>query len=166
MATEQGNHPAGSSHISKYLERDHERLENLLKQYMAVRHEDFDRAAEYFQLFKEGLLRHMIWEEEILFPLFERTMGIPGGGGPMRLIRIEHRMIETYLEQVHDQIKLRNPYADDAVRKLAETLEEHSRREERAFYPAFDQAIGEDEVLHIIRSMEHMPKERPGRRTP
>lgn len=153
----------GKSNISEYLEHDHQRIAAFLDQYIATRRGDFEKATGYFRLFKEGLQRHMIWEEEILFPLYERKMGLPGGGGPMRIVRMEHKMLEMYLEEINDQIKLRNPHADEAVQKLAETLAEHNEREERMLYPAFDQSIDNDEMLHVIRSMENLPEGRTPR---
>jgi iron-sulfur cluster repair protein YtfE (RIC family) len=150
----------GRSTISGYLERDHARLDALLAQCLATVRSDLEVATEYFRLFKEGLQRHMIWEEEILFPLYERKMGEAARRGPMHVVLMEHRMIEASLEQINDQIKLGDPRAGDAARKLADALAAHSDREERMLYPAFDTALEADELLHVIRSMEHLPEER------
>ena len=69
--------------ITDYYAKDHDRLDGLFKSYQQFKRSDFPKAKEAFVGFKFGLQRHIIWEEDILFPLFEKKMGLtnqPQGG--------------------------------------------------------------------------------------
>src|SRR4029079_15511775 len=47
-----------------------------------------------------GLRRHIRFEEEILFPEFERCSGMPRGAGPTEVMRMEHLRIGKLLEAI------------------------------------------------------------------
>jgi regulator of cell morphogenesis and NO signaling len=53
--------------ITYYLERDHHRPKN----FQNNKRSNYPRAKEFFIQFKLGLQRHIICEEEVLFPIFE-----------------------------------------------------------------------------------------------
>lgn len=57
--------------IKDRLLREHDRLNQGLKELQQIKNKDPARARELFLEFKSGLLRHIAWEEEILFPLIE-----------------------------------------------------------------------------------------------
>ena len=149
----------GKLTISTYYETDHDRLDELFRQFQLSKTADFSKARECFRQFKVGLQRHIIWEEEILFPIFERKAGL-AGGGPTRVMRMEHRMIEACLENLHDQVKLQNPATEDLERNLVELLTAHNMKEEQVLYPAIDNTIGGDELTHVFRSMESLAEDR------
>jgi iron-sulfur cluster repair protein YtfE (RIC family) len=86
--------------ISIYYETDHDRLDDLFKNFQQLKRSDFSKAKQFFKEFKIGLQRHIIWEEEILFPLFEEKTGLKNGG-PTEVMRLEHRQIKTHLETIH-----------------------------------------------------------------
>ena len=65
-----------SASIRDYFEADHDRLDDLLKEYQNQKEVDFQRAKSALIEFKLGLERHIVWEEEILFPVFESKSGI------------------------------------------------------------------------------------------
>lgn len=145
--------------ITHFYESDHDRLDELFRTYMRFKGSDYTMAGNYFRQFKSGLLRHIIWEEEILFPLFERKTGTTAGG-PTQVMRMEHRVIKAYLEEMYDQVQLRNAETNEAEKKLLEALSAHNRREEEILYPAIDLSLGGDEMSHVFKSMEQLAEER------
>ena len=86
--------------ISTYYETDHDRLEELFKKFQEFKRTDFPKAKAFFKEFKFGLQRHILWEEEILSPLFEQKSELMHGG-PTEVMRSEHRIIGKYLEAIH-----------------------------------------------------------------
>ena len=65
--------------VADYFEKDHDRLDQLYRDYLQLKHIHFANARENFISFKHGLERHIGWEEEILLPIFERKTGIIDG---------------------------------------------------------------------------------------
>ena len=53
-------------------------LDVFLKQYQSLKRKDFAQAKPFFRKFKFGLQRHILWEEEIFFPVFESKIGMKG----------------------------------------------------------------------------------------
>lgn len=145
--------------VTTYYEKDHDRLDELFKNFRQYKRIDFDKAKEFFKQFKLGLQRHIIWEEEILFPVFELKTGTTEAG-PTQVMRMEHRMIGTYLEQIHDQVRLHNPDTDEEEEKLLEVLSAHNQKEERILYPAIDNSLNGDELTSVFTTMENLPEDR------
>jgi iron-sulfur cluster repair protein YtfE (RIC family) len=81
---------------------DHDRLDQLFETYRRLKRIDFAQAKQAFKEFKFGLQRHIIWEESVLFPLFEKKTGMRDVG-PTAVMRAEHREIGRRLEALHDK---------------------------------------------------------------
>lgn len=144
--------------ISEYFEKDHDRLDGLFLSYQNWKRTDFAKAREFFVSFKFGLQRHIIWEEEILFPLFERKTGITQG--PTHVMRLEHRMIGEALEAIHRKVKNSDPESDKEEKALLDVLASHNMKEEHILYPAIDTHSDEADVQQVFRQMEELPEER------
>jgi regulator of cell morphogenesis and NO signaling len=145
--------------LRQYFESDHDRLDQLLNQYDQLKRSDFATAKPFFREFKFGLLRHIIWEEEILFPIFELKSGSTGNG-PTFVMRREHRLIEQLLENVHQKVKHTNPESDEEEQLLINTLLQHNQKEEKILYPAIDDLVTPKERQGIFSKMENIPEER------
>lgn len=145
--------------ITQYYEADHDRLDQLFLKFQSLKRSDYPKAKEYFREFKFGLQRHIIWEEEILFPLFESKTGITHGG-PTEVMWQEHRLIGKYLENIHEKVKVVNPESDDDEKMLLNTLFMHNQKEEQILYPAIDRSIIDDERAAVFSSMKNTPEER------
>jgi iron-sulfur cluster repair protein YtfE (RIC family) len=144
--------------ISEYFEKDHDRLDELFASFQKWKRADFKKAKDYFVGFKFGLQRHIIWEEDILFPLFERKTGITQG--PTHVMRLEHRMIGDRLEAIHAKVKSGSPESDQEEKALLEVLSVHNMKEEHVLYPAIDFHSDERDTQEVFRQMEAMPAER------
>ncbi len=146
--------------ITEYYEKDHDRLDNLFVNFQKSKHQDFTLAKEYFVAFKFGLQRHIIWEEEILFPLFEKQTGLVDQG-PTFVMRHEHRMIGEKLEAIHKKVQLADPNSDKEENQLLTILSAHNDKEENILYPAIDHLIGRLEMVdEIFKRMQEIPEER------
>ena len=145
--------------ITEHFETDHDRLDTLFKEFQALKRTDFPKAKQFFKEFKSGLQRHIVWEEDILFPLFEQKTGFTGGG-PTHVMRMEHRLIGKYLEAIHDKVRVQNPESDEEETLLINTLLAHNQKEESILYPAIDHSLDEAERTGVFSAMQGIPEER------
>jgi iron-sulfur cluster repair protein YtfE (RIC family) len=145
--------------ISKFFEKDHDRLDELFKTLQQLKRSDFPKATEAFKAFKVGLQRHIVWEEDLLFPLWEERTG-RSEEGPTVVMRAEHRQIGQQLEAIHGKVAAQNPDSDQEEQALLDILGSHNRKEERALYPAIDQVAGLEDRDTVFQNMENIPEER------
>ncbi|MCI0444649.1 hemerythrin domain-containing protein [bacterium] len=146
--------------VTEYYEKDHDRLDNLFANFQKSKRQDFTKAKEYFVAFKFGLQRHIIWEEEILFPLFEKQTGLVNQG-PTFVMRYEHRMIGEKLEAIHKKVQLADPNSDKEENELLAILSAHNDKEENVLYPAIDQLVERLEMGdEVFKRMQDIPEER------
>ena len=145
--------------ISGFFQNDHDRLDALFQSFQTSKRENFSKAKEAFTEFKSGLERHIRWEEDVLFPLWEEKTGM-SDGGPTFVMRDEHRRIEQQLQAVDRNVGEGN--ADDAQpeQALLALLAAHNLKEERVLYPAIDQVTTPEECRDILRRIEELPEDR------
>jgi len=145
--------------ISEFYEKDHDQLDELFKTFQQLKRSDFAKAKEAFEAFKFGLQRHIVWEEDLLFPLWERKTG-RFEEGPTVVMRVEHLQIKQQLEAIHGKVAEQNPESDKEEQALLDLLGAHNRKEERALYPAIDQVANADEREAVFKNMKNIPEER------
>lgn len=145
--------------ISGFYEQDHDRLDELFKTFQNVKRSDFAKAKEAFKEFKFGLQRHIVWEEDLLFPLWEEKTGI-SEGGPTFVMRHEHRQIGQLLEAIHQKVADQNPDSDQEEQALLNLLGSHNMKEERVLYPSIDQVTSGGERETVFGSMNNIPADR------
>ncbi len=139
--------------ILKFMSVDHDRLDNKIKKYSTEKLVDIERAESIFLSFKSELERHIIWEEDILFPVFERKTGIKDGG-PTSVMRIEHTLIKKYLQEIKRKLhvkKIQDPCKEEVA--LFKVLESHNQKEENILYPGIDKLTSEQEKEQMIKQM-------------
>ena len=136
---------------------DHDRLDELFTSFQKTKREDFVRAREFFKEFKFGLQRHIVWEECILFPLFENKTGMLRTG-PTEVMRIEHRQIGVILEAIHQKVHKQDLDSDAEERRLVELLHSHNMKEEKVLYPALDELLSDEEKATAFTAMEQVPE--------
>lgn len=145
--------------VSAFFEQDHDRLDELFKTFQQLKRSDFSKAKEAFKDFKFGLQGHIVWEEDVLFSLWEKKTGM-SESGPTPVMRNEHRQIGQQLEAIHDKVSEQNPDSDKEEQALLDLLGSHNRKEELRLYPAIDQVAGTEGQEAIFQSMKNIPKER------
>src|SRR5689334_17300334 len=137
---------------------DHDRLDQLLETYRRLKGVDFAQAKQAFREFKFGLQRHIIWEETVLFPLFEEKTGIRDRG-PIAVMRAEHREIGRCLEALHDKVRRQDADSDREEQALLQALFTHNQKEENVLYPAIDRLSSAEEKASAFKTMEELPEE-------
>jgi iron-sulfur cluster repair protein YtfE (RIC family) len=146
------------SSIRESFEADHARLDGLFESYRHAKRSNIAQAKEFFKEFKFGLQRHIVWEEQILFPLFEEKTGL-FHAGPTEVMRQEHRLIGMYLEAVHEKVRNRDPNSDNEDFALLSALAIHNQKEENILYPALDRLLSDEEKATAFAAMARVPEE-------
>ncbi len=144
--------------VLSFMGEDHDRLGNIFKEFKKIKNTDKNRARDLFHEFKVGLQRHIVWEEETLFPLFENKTGMHDAG-PTAVMRTEHRKIKDFLERMHHSLgkKIQTKDSEDG---LIEVLTEHNNKEENILYPWIDNSVSEEEKEEAFTKMKNLPPER------
>lgn len=145
--------------ITALYEKDHDRLDELFKTFQTSKRSDFAKAKEAFKEFKVGLQRHIVWEEELLFPMWEEKTGMIEDG-PTPVMRFEHEQIKKLLEAIHQKVEQQNLESDQEEQALLNLLGSHNRKEEKALYPAIDNVTNADERATIFTNMNSIPEDR------
>lgn len=145
--------------ITAYYEADHHCLDELFESFQSWKRKDFPKAKEYFREFKFGLQRHIVWEEEILFPIFEEKTGMRDCG-PTVVMRMEHRQIKAALEAIHEKVKAKNPDSDADEEQLVSILSQHNQKEENILYPEMDHVLLYNERKQVFQKMKEIPEEK------
>ncbi|MDH4303898.1 MAG: hemerythrin domain-containing protein [Nitrospira sp.] len=145
--------------ITALYEKDHDRLDELFKTFQTSKRSDFAKAKEAFKEFKVGLQRHIVWEEELLFPMWEEKTGMIEDG-PTPVMRFEHEQIKQLLDAIHRKVESQDPDSDHEEQSLLNLLGSHNRKEEKALYPAIDNVTNEDERATIFSNMNSIPEDR------
>lgn len=141
--------------ISRYYEQDHARLEELFTAFRAAKQSDLAAAESAYRQFATGLTRHILWEEHILFPLFDAKAGT-AGLGPTAVMRMEHQRIIQLLEAILHRIEHHDVRGDAEETALVELLEAHNQKEEQILYPLIDQHLDDEERQDVFAKMEHV----------
>jgi hemerythrin-like domain-containing protein len=105
------------------------------------------------------LQRHIVWEEELLFPVWEEKTGMVEDG-PTPVMRFEHEQIKKLLEAIHQKVEQQNLETDQDEQALLNLLSSHNRKEERALYPAIDNVTNAEERTTIFSNMKTIPEDR------
>jgi regulator of cell morphogenesis and NO signaling len=138
---------------------DHDELDAFLKQFQNLKRVDYAKAKPCFRQFKFGLQRHILWEDEILFPVFESKTGMKDNG-PTAVMRQEHLLIKDALELLHLKVQRNNPDSDAEENVLIDLLKNHNEKEEKILYPAIDQLTTTEEKKKLFQQMQEVPQER------
>jgi len=144
--------------ITTFYEKDHDCLDELFKTFQSSKRSDFAKAKEAFKQFKVGLQRHIVWEEELLFPIWEEKTGMVEDG-PTPMMRHEHSQIKQLLDAIHQKVEGQNLDTDQDEQALVQLLGSHNRKEERALYPAIDNVISPDECVKVFSDMKNIPED-------
>lgn len=140
-----------SPSIDDYYSEDHDRLDELFQQFQSHKSSDPERAKEAFKAFHSGLERHIAWEEEILFPTFEKKT--ENAGGPTQVMRLEHQQIRGCLGVISEKLARGEGDTNKDEADLLSVLEQHNYKEENILFPMLDQITSQDERTRIFDEM-------------
>lgn len=140
------------NNITQFYEHDHDELEGYFQEFRDLKVKNYQSAKDSFEKFESGLQRHIAWEENILFPLFEEKTGMKDFG-PTVVMREEHKQIKQYLKELYAKINQADPNTDSEERLLLDLLREHNEKEENILYPAIDHVTTDTERKIVFDSM-------------
>lgn len=141
------------NHITEFMSKDHDRLDNILARFRDTGDTDVAKPKLLFHEFATGLLRHIAWEEEILFPVFGEKTGMRDTG-PVAVMQMEHRRIENCIEQIRQKLSANDLKEIDGLTNiLLGILTEHNAKEENVLYPWIDRMMVDAEREEIFRRM-------------
>lgn len=147
--------------VLSFMGADHDRLDNIFQEFKNIKNTDKNKARNLFHEFKVGLQKHIVWEEEILFPLFENKTGMYDTG-PTAVMRLEHKKIKDLLERIHHSIA-KHIQTNDLEDSLIEVLTEHNNKEENILYPWIDDSVSGQEKEQAFTKMKNLPPEKYNR---
>ena len=125
-------------------------MDLLFDKYLKWKYESPEQAKEYFEKFKYGLLQHILWEDEILFPLFQMKTDLVN---PIQILKMEHREIAALLEALHEKLNTKEENSEIEEYRLLSLLGEHNLKEEMIVFPAIAATITEQEVKQVFDAM-------------
>jgi iron-sulfur cluster repair protein YtfE (RIC family) len=136
----------------EFMRKDHDRLDNIFISIKEIKLSSLEKAKSLFIEFETGLLRHIVWEEEILFHSFEAETGMRHGG-PTAVMRTEHQQIKGLLQQIRRKLEINDIQTEDEERSLFQILNSHNIKEETILYPWIDRTLGEETRQDMISKM-------------
>ncbi len=128
--------------VNEALSWDHDRLDDLeARAFKARESGDFAEAKALYAVFAFGLRRHIRFEEEILFPEFEKRTGLSSAMGPTAVMRAEHREILESLGRIEEAIGDGAASVESLRHGFHLVLGNHNLKEENIVYPGTDDAM-------------------------
>ncbi|WP_342348388.1 hemerythrin domain-containing protein [uncultured Nitrospira sp.] len=139
--------------IAEFMGHDHDRLDEIFNQFHTIKKQDAQKARSLFQELVTGLHRHIMWEEEILFPVFEAQAEMVSDHGPTGVMRNEHRQIKYFLEQIQTKVAEGDLTTEEAEEGLLQVLTAHNVKEEKILYPWIDNCVSDEERASLLAQM-------------
>ena len=133
--------------ITSFFEDDHDKLDALFTRFQSQKQAEPASATELLGRFVHGLLRHIEWEEQILFPIFETKVG--SAMGPTQVMGFEPGQIKNLLESIRQKMDAAADSSEDE-RTLLNVLGEHNWKEEHILYPAIDSQLTSRQVGEVF----------------
>lgn len=138
--------------VKEFMEADHDRLDDIFVRFQKIKRDDVAHAQSLFSEFKKGLERHIFWEEDILFPVFEEKTGMKTQG-PTVVMRNEHTLIKGFLTKIDEKIQEGNPETDEEETGMLQVLKVHNEKEENILYPWIDQEFSETDIRNFFEQV-------------
>ncbi|MDE2038449.1 MAG: hemerythrin domain-containing protein [Elusimicrobia bacterium] len=137
--------------ITAFFKRDHRRIDLELGRF---HHEvQSERALPSLDAFEGMLLRHIDWEERVLFPAFEEKLGKEAVASVVSM-RIQHGELKQRIAELRQSLKHGGMERRNIEEVLTEALSDHNHAEEGFIYPWMDGAFTREERRALLRGLE------------
>ncbi len=142
------------SALAEFFAHDHDALDVHLD---LIDFDDPSSALPALSEFHRRLERHIVWEEDVLFPAARRVA--PGYiDGPIDVMRREHREIRARKAEALERLRGGDGAgARERIGVMRAVMREHTAKEERVLYPLCDQLLSDAEAGRILRLLESSP---------
>ena len=134
------------------MDSDHDSIDQLIV--------SLNNKSEYQDLIlhelKKRFIRHFLWEEQVLFPEFEKNAGAYGKE-IVSILKHEHQHIQNLLkENRKNQIAIASiPKTVNTLSELIEILRKHKEMEQDIFYPWFEKNLNDHEIDQLIKRLKN-----------
>ncbi len=139
------------SSLAELLGTDHHELDRLLEEFQAAGPDERDRRSAVFREFAVRLRRHILVEEERLFPLY--GAGDPGRQAVVETMLDEHRRIRDALLAIEERLAAGGGSTGELEVDLINVLWAHNAREETQVYPWLDEHVAAERADEVARSL-------------
>ncbi len=134
--------------ISAVCENEHDALDKIFEEYQNYKRTDLIRARKRLLVLKSRLERHLLCEEKIIFPLYERRFRTEQR--PTDVLREENHRVRELINLLDGHKPLNNHYE----KLLLIILGQHYVKEESAILPALDQILTGDEKADLFQKIQ------------
>lgn len=141
--------------IKSFLTQDHRECDELFSKFEeCVSNSDWSGAEELYGSVRSMFLSHFDMEEQVAFPLFNKSAG--GGCNPTSVMIGEHEQMRMLLNRADSLLKDKNR---DTLLSLLDafmiTVQQHNMKEENIMYMLLEQTLGgsSSEVLNAMKSI-------------
>ncbi|KAK6530613.1 hypothetical protein TWF281_007453 [Arthrobotrys megalospora] len=148
--------------LSDAVIRDHSELNDYYEKITGT--DDLDTQTRYQNLFAWELARHSIGEELILYPAFEKHLGLKGKQMADK-DREEHQKVKNMLYKFQS-MKAQNPEFLKTLHELFNDLKKHIEDEENNDLPALERELDSDGSEAYAKSFERTKQFSPTRSHP
>jgi iron-sulfur cluster repair protein YtfE (RIC family) len=136
------------SMVSKYMTEHHKLIDKLFDNYRTMRRGGDNKTLRSFNDISIQLLKHMDWEEEIFFPLFETRFN--NGSAPTSMLRRQHIQIKEYLDKIKHELTEYRYNTEDLEHSFKNLLGVHNATEEYAVYSWIDDLMDDEEKQRLL----------------
>lgn len=138
------------SDIKRLMDTDHRRIDRILAALSVVPHRDPEQATTLFNRGRAVLLRHICWEEDLLFPAFEAKTKTHDTG-PTAVMRQEHTQIKAAMMRITHSLDAGDwAGATAAEQELTQILTVHNQKEEQILYALINKTLPAQERQHLL----------------
>jgi hemerythrin-like domain-containing protein len=147
----------GSDSLDDVLGADHLRLDGRLSALEAAIGARSAEATGVLKRFSEGLIRHMTWENEVLFPAV-RGLATPAQRRSIESLEIDHERLRETLEALDASLAAADfSAAREQVTWLKALLQGHNYDEEHGVYEEADRLLAPAERRRLADQFRALP---------
>ena len=140
------------SDISAFVNNDHDLLDQQWADFLSDVNGVVARK-KLFRRFSEHLRRHINFENNELFPYFDRLTGIDPKKGPTAVLRRDHDIILKLLDRVKKAFAFNDDNKINHLGKhLQRAMEKHRERENKIHYSVLDKFISKKEWTKMLEN--------------
>ena len=148
--------------IDNWLTHDHSWQEEILARCQdAVDVEDWSVAKSAFQELISELKRHIMQEEEVVYPAYDAEVKAPNT--PTDSLRDDHEKIIAFLKDIRDMIETEDSdHVLDCLGQLEKLMSKHHEKEEDIFLPMASLILtaNREEILEKLENYDESRSDR------
>jgi iron-sulfur cluster repair protein YtfE (RIC family) len=140
-----------------FFHKDHQRIRGIFDHYQDSLAKDKEHSPENLRTLKQSLHRHILWEDRLIFPIFEAE-SVAYLANSTKEVRREHGEILNLLSAMTKRLEQKG-FSGPEEAALETLLESHTFKEEHIIYPYIDQHVTRNEREMVFRNMRKIDAE-------